>query len=177
MKRTLRSILALTLAICSMLGSLSALAETVCVMQSATVYATPGDVSSAVGTLPAGTTLTRDATKSGWSRVRQGGNTAFMRSEDLTVPKACKVTAYAQSETALYKSFTEDSDKLATISAGSKVLVAATAGEWGYARCNGKIGFVKLNALTTDAPKADAPDSSVQTMNVTAYASKDGAKV
>ena len=33
MKRTLRSILALTLAICSMLGSLSALAETVCVMQ------------------------------------------------------------------------------------------------------------------------------------------------
>ena len=56
MKRTLRSILALTLAICSMLGSLSALAETVCVMQSATVYATPGDASSAVGTLPAGTT-------------------------------------------------------------------------------------------------------------------------
>ena len=100
MKRTLRSILALTLAICSMLGSLSALAETVCVMQSATVYATPGDASSAVGTLPAGTVLTRDAAKSGWSRVRQGGNTAFMRSEDLTVPKACKVTAYAQSETA-----------------------------------------------------------------------------
>ena len=177
MKRTLRSILALTLAICSMLGSLSALAETVCVMQSATVYATPGDASSAVGTLPAGTVLTRDAAKSGWSRVRQGGNTAFMRSEDLTVPKACKVTAYAQSETALYRSFTEDSDKLATISAGSTVLVAATAGEWGYAQSNGKTGFVKLSALTTDAPKADAPDSSVQTMNVTAYASKDGAKV
>ena len=177
MKRTLRSILALTLAIFSMLGSLSALAETVCVMQSATVYATPGDASSAVGTLPAGTVLTRDAAKSGWSRVRQGGNTAFMRSEDLTVPKACKVTAYAQSETALYRSFTEDSDKLATISAGSTVLVAATAGEWGYAQSNGKTGFVKLSALTTDAPKADAPDSSVQTMNVTAYASKDGAKV
>lgn len=177
MKRTLRSILALTLAICSMLGSLSALAETVCVMQSATVYATPGDASSAVGTLPAGTVLTRDAAKSGWSRVRQGGNTAFMRSEDLTVPKACKVTAYAQSETALYRSFTEDSDKLATLSAGSTVLVAATAGEWGYAQSNGKTGFVKLSALTTDAPKADAPDSSVQTMNVTAYASKDGAKV
>ena len=177
MKRTLRSILALTLAICSMLGSLSALAETVCVMQSATVYATPGDASSAVGTLPAGTVLTRDAAKSGWSRVRQGGNTAFMRSEDLTVPKACKVTAYAQSETALYRSFTEDSDKLATISAGSTVLVAATAGEWGYAQSNGKTGFVKLSALTTDAPRADAPDSSVQTMNVTAYASKDGAKV
>ena len=177
MKRTLRSILALTLAICSMLGSFSALAETVCVMQSATVYATPGDASSAVGTLPAGTVLTRDAAKSGWSRVRQGGNTAFMRSEDLTVPKACKVTAYAQSETALYRSFTEDSDKLATISAGSTVLVAATAGEWGYAQSNGKTGFVKLSALTTDAPKADAPDSSVQTMNVTAYASKDGAKV
>ena len=177
MKRTLRLILALTLAICSMLGSLSALAETVCVMQSATVYATPGDASSAVGTLPAGTVLTRDAAKSGWSRVRQGGNTAFMRSEDLTVPKACKVTAYAQSETALYRSFTEDSDKLATISAGSTVLVAATAGEWGYAQSNGKTGFVKLSALTTDAPKADAPDSSVQTMNVTAYASKDGAKV
>ena len=177
MKRTLRSILALTLAIFSMLGSLSALAETVCVMQSATVYATPGDASSAVGTLPAGTVLTRDAAKSGWSRVRQGGNTAFMRSEDLTVPKACKVTAYAQSETALYRSFTEDSDKLATISAGSTVLVAATAGEWGYAQSNGKTGFVKLSALTTDAPRADAPDSSVQTMNVTAYASKDGAKV
>ena len=177
MKRTLRSILALTLAICSMLGSLSALAETVCVMQSATVYATPGDASSAVGTLPAGTVLTRDAAKSGWSRVRQGGNTAFMRSEDLTVPKACKVTAYAQSETALYRSFTEDSDKLATLSAGSTVLVAATAGEWGYAQSNGKTGFVKLSALTTDAPRADAPDSSVQTMNVTAYASKDGAKV
>ena len=177
MKRTLRSILALTLAICSMLGSLSALAETVCVMQSATVYATPGDASSAVGTLPAGTVLTRDAAKSGWSRVRRGGNTAFMRSEDLTVPKACKVTAYAQSETALYRSFTEDSDKLATISAGSTVLVAATAGEWGYAQSNGKTGFVKLSALTTDAPKADATDSSVQTMNVTAYASKDGAKV
>ena len=177
MKRTLRSILALTLAIFSMLGSLSALAETVCVMQSATVYATPGDASSAVGTLPAGTVLTRDAAKSGWSRVRQGGNTAFMRSEDLTVPKACKVTAYAQSETALYRSFTEDSDKLATISAGSTVLVAATAGEWGYAQSNGKTGCVKLSALTTDAPKADAPDSSVQTMNVTAYASKDGAKV
>ena len=177
MKRTLRSILALTLAICSMLGSLSALAETVCVMQSATVYATPGDASSAVGTLPAGAVLTRDAAKSGWSRVRQGGNTAFMRSEDLTVPKACKVTAYAQSETALYRSFTEDSDKLATISAGSTVLVAATAGEWGYAQSNGKTGFVKLSALTTDAPRADAPDSSVQTMNVTAYASKDGAKV
>ena len=177
MKRTLRSILALTLAICSMLGSLSALAETVCVMQSATVYATPGDASSVVGTLPAGTVLTRDAAKSGWSRVRQGGNTAFMRSEDLTVPKACKVTAYAQSETALYRSFTEDSDKLATISAGSTVLVAATAGEWGYAQSNGKTGFVKLSALTTDAPRADAPDSSVQTMNVTAYASKDGAKV
>ena len=177
MKRTLRSILALTLAICSMLGSLSALAETVCVMQSATVYATPGDASSAVGTLPAGTVLTRDAAKSGWSRVRQGGNTAFMRSEDLTVPKACKVTAYAQSETALYRSFTEDSDKLATISAGSTVLVAATAGEWGYAQSNGKTGFVTLSALTTDAPRADAPDSSVQTMNVTAYASKDGAKV
>ena len=177
MKRTLRSILALTLAICSMLGSLSALAETVCVMQSATVYATPGDASSAVGTLPAGTVLTRDAAKSGWSRVRQGGNTAFMRSEDLTVPKACKVTAYAQSETALYRSFTEDSDKLATISAGSTVLVAATAGEWGYAQSNGKTGFVKLSALTTDAPRADTPDSSVQTMNVTAYASKDGAKV
>ncbi len=177
MKRTLRSILALTLAICSMLGSLSALAETVCVMQSATVYATPGDASSAVGTLPAGTVLTRDAAKSGWSRVRQGGNTAFMRSEDLTVPKACKVTAYARSETALYRSFTEDSDKLATISAGSTVLVAATAGEWGYAQSNGKTGFVKLSALTTDAPRADAPDSSVQTMNVTAYASKDGAKV
>ena len=177
MKRTLRSILALTLAICSMLGSLSALAETVCVMQSATVYATPGDASSAGGTLPAGTVLTRDAAKSGWSRVRQGGNTAFMRSEDLTVPKACKVTAYAQSETALYRSFTEDSDKLATISAGSTVLVAATAGEWGYAQSNGKTGFVKLSALTTDAPRADAPDSSVQTMNVTAYASKDGAKV
>ena len=177
MKRTLRSILALTLAICSMLGSLSALAETVCVMQSATVYATPGDASSAVGTLPAGTVLTRDAAKSGWSRVRQGGNTAFMRSEDLTVPKACKVTAYAQSETALYRSFTEDSDKLATISAGSTVLVAATAGEWGYAQSNGRTGFVKLSALTTDAPRADAPDSSVQTMNVTAYASKDGAKV
>ena len=177
MKRTLRSILALTLAIFSMLGSLSALAETVCVMQSATVYATPGDASSAVGTLPAGTVLTRDAAKSGWSRVRQGGNTAFMRSEDLTVPKACKVTAYAQSETALYRSFTEDSDKLATISAGSTVLVAATAGEWGYAPSNGKTGFVKLSALTTDAPRADAPDSSVQTMNVTAYASKDGAKV
>ena len=177
MKRTLRSILALTLAICSMLGSLSALAETVCVMQSATVYATPGDASSAVGTLPAGTVLTRDAAKSGWSRVRQGGNTAFMRSEDLTVPKACKVTAYAQSETALYRSFTEDSDKLATISAGSTVLVAATAGEWGYAQSNGKTGFVKLSALTPDAPRADAPDSSVQTMNVTAYASKDGAKV
>ena len=177
MKRTLRSILALTLAICSMLGSLSALAETVCVMQSATVYATPGDASSAVGTLPAGTVLTRDAAKSGWSRVRQGGNTAFMRSEDLTVPKTCKVTAYAQSETALYRSFTEDSDKLATISAGSTVLVAATAGEWGYAQSNGKTGFVKLSALTTDAPRADAPDSSVQTMNVTAYASKDGAKV
>ena len=177
MKRTLRSILALTLAICSMLGSLSALAETVCVMQSATVYATPGDASSAVGTLPAGTVLTRDAAKSGWSRVQRGGNTAFMRSEDLTVPKACKVTAYAQSETALYRSFTEDSDKLATISVGSTVLVAATAGEWGYAQSNGKTGFVKLSALTTDAPKADAPDSSVQTMNVTAYASKDGAKV
>ena len=177
MKRTLRSILALTLAIFSMLGSLSALAETVCVMQSATVYATPGDASSAVGTLPAGTVLTRDAAKSGWSRVRQGGNTAFMRSEDLTVPKACKVTAYAQSETALYRSFTEDSDKLATISAGSTVLVAATAGEWGYAQSNGKTGFVKLSALTIDAPRADAPDSSVQTMNVTAYASKDGAKV
>ena len=177
MKRTLRSILALTLAICSMLGSLSALAETVCVMQSATVYATPGDASSAVGTLPAGTVLTRDAAKSGWSRVRQGGNTAFMRSEDLTVPKTCKVTAYAQSETALYRSFTEDSDKLATISAGSTVLVAATAGEWGYAQSNGKTGFVKLSALTPDAPRADAPDSSVQTMNVTAYASKDGAKV
>lgn len=177
MKRTLRSILALTLAICSMLGSLSALAETVCVMQSATVYATPGDASSAVGTLPAGTVLMRDAAKSGWSRVRQGGNTAFMRSEDLTVPKACKVTAYAQSETALYRSFTEDSDKLATISAGSTVLVAATAGEWGYAQSNGKTGFVKLSALTPDAPRADAPDSSVQTMNVTAYASKDGAKV
>ncbi len=177
MKRTLRSILALTLAICSMLGSLSALAETVCVMQSATVYATPGDASSAVGTLPAGTVLTRDAAKSGWSRVRQGGNTAFMRSEDLTVPKACKVTAYAQSETALYRSFTEDSDKLATLSAGSTVLVAATAGEWGYAQSNGKTGFVKLSALTTDAPRVDAPDSSVQTMNVTAYASKDGAKV
>ena len=177
MKRTLRSILALTLAIFSMLGSLSALAETVCVMQSATVYATPGDASSAVGTLPAGTVLTRDAAKSGWSRVRQGGNTAFMRSEDLTVPKACKVTAYAQSETALYRSFTEDSDKLATLSAGSTVLVAATAGEWGYAQSNGKTGFVKLSALTTDAPRADAPDSSVQTMNVTAYASKDGAKV
>ena len=177
MKRTLRSILALTLAICSMLGSLSALAETVCVMQSATVYATPGDASSAVGTLPAGTVLTRDAAKSGWSRVRQGGNTAFMRSEDLTVPKACKVTAYAQSETALYRSFTEDSDKLATISAGSTVLVAATAGEWAYAQSNGKTGFVKLSALTTDAPRADAPDSSVQTMNGTAYASKDGAKV
>ena len=177
MKRTLRSILALTLAICSMLGSLSALAETVCVMQSATVYATPGDASSAVGMLPAGTVLTRDAAKSGWSRVRQGGNTAFMRSEDLTVPKACKVTAYAQSETALYRSFTEDSDKLATISVGSTVLVAATAGEWGYAQSNGKTGFVKLSALTTDAPRADAPDSSVQTMNVTAYASKDGAKV
>ena len=177
MKRTLRSILALTLAICSMLGSLSALAETVCVMQSATVYATPGDASSAVGTLPAGTVLTRDAAKSGWSRVRQGGNTAFMRSEDLTVPKACKVTAYARSETALYRSFTEDSDKLATLSAGSTVLVAATAGEWGYAQSNGKTGFVKLSALTTDAPRADAPDSSVQTMNVTAYASKDGAKV
>ena len=177
MKRTLRSILALTLAICSMLGSLSALAETVCVMQSATVYATPGDASSVVGTLPAGTVLTRDAAKSGWSRVRQGGNTAFMRSEDLTVPKACKVTAYAQSETALYRSFTEDSDKLATISAGSTVLVAATAGEWGYAQSNGKTGFVKLSALTPDAPRADAPDSSVQTMNVTAYASKDGAKV
>ena len=177
MKRTLRSILALTLAICSMLGSLSALAETVCVMQSATVYATPGDASSAVGTLPAGTVLTRDAAKSGWSRVRQGGNTAFMRSEDLTVPKTCKVTAYAQSETALYRSFTEDSDKLATISAGSTVLVAATAGEWGYAQSNGKTGFVKLSALTTDAPRADAPGSSVQTMNVTAYASKDGAKV
>ena len=177
MKRTLRSILALTLAICSMLGSLSALAETVCVMQSATVYATPGEASSAVGTLPAGTVLTRDAAKSGWSRVRQGGNTAFMRSEDLTVPKACKVTAYAQSETALYRSFTEDSDKLATISAGSTVLVAATAGEWGYAQSNGKTGFVKLSALTTDAPRADAPDSSVQTMNVTAYDSKDGAKV
>lgn len=177
MKRTLRSILALTLVICSMLGSLSALAETVCVMQSATVYATPGDASSAVGTLPAGTVLTRDAAKSGWSRVQRGGNTAFMRSEDLTVPKACKVTAYAQSETALYRSFTEDSDKLATLSAGSTVLVAATAGEWGYAQSNGKTGFVKLSALTTDAPKADAPDSSVQTMNVTAYASKDGAKV
>ena len=177
MKRTLRSILALTLAICSMLGSLSALAETVCVMQSATVYATPGDASSAVGTLPAGTVLTRDAAKSGWSRVRQGGNTAFMRSEDLTVPKACKVTAYAQRETALYRSFTEDSDKLATLSAGSTVLVAATAGEWGYAQSNGKTGFVKLSALTTDAPRVDAPDSSVQTMNVTAYASKDGAKV
>ena len=177
MKRTLRSILALTLAICSMLGSLSALAETVCVMQSATVYATPGDASSAVGTLPAGTVLTRDAAKSGWSRVQRGGNTAFMRSEDLTVPKACKVTAYAQSETALYESFTEDSEKLATISAGSKVLVAATAGEWGYAQSSGKTGFVKLSALTTDAPKSDAQDSSVQTMNVTAYASKDGAKV
>ena len=106
MKRTLRSILALTLAICSMLGSLSALAETVCVMQSATVYATPGDASSAVGTLPAGTVLTRDAAKSGWSRVQRGGNTAFMRSEDLTVPKACKVSAYAQRENELYRSFT-----------------------------------------------------------------------
>lgn len=177
MKRMLRSILALTLAICSIFGSLSALAETVCVMKSAAVYAAPGDASSALGTLPAGTVLTRDAAKNGWSRVLKDGNVAFMRSEDLAVAKACRVTAYAQSETALYRSFTEDSEKLATISAGSTVLVAAIAGDWGYARCDGKTGFVQISALTTDAPKAEADDSDVQTMNVTAYASKDGAKV
>ena len=173
----LRKSVSILLAVVLLLLNAAALAEKVLVMSDATVYAAAGDVSSAVGTLSAGTVLTRKAANGGWAMVTMNGQTAYMKNDALAVPKACKKTAYAAEETVLYKSFSTDSKKLATVGAGTKLAIGGLAGDWAYAKVNGQTGFVLASALTSDAPQSNNSASDVETMSVTAYAAKDGAKV
>lgn len=173
----LRKSISVLLILSSLLSS-TALAEKVLVMSDAAVYAAAGDSASEIGTLSAGTVLTRKASHNGWAMVTMNGKTAYMKNDALAVPKACKKIAYANQETVLYKSFSTDSKKVATVEAGAQLKVAGVAGDWAYAMVGKQTGFVLTGALTLEAPKQESGNSSaVETMSITAYAATDGAKV
>jgi len=168
-----KRLLALLIACLMLLSSLTAAAEQVLVMRPATVYAS-ADTSKAICTLPAGTGLERAAEHSGWSMVTLNGYTGFVRSENVAVVVDFEgKAAYAAVDAPMYEAFDVKSRKMGVIPAGAEVSVGLVAGEWACVRFGDFMGFVEIVSLTVDAPAK--PEQ--QMLNITAYASADGAKV
>ena len=172
LSRSFRRVLAMAMVL--LLASMGALADQVCVKGTATVYSAP-DTSKAAMTLPAGTILELVAEKSGWAQVTKGGKTGYMRTSDLVRVEVLNTTAYARTATALYSGAAGGS-KLASIPAGAAVTVTMRAGDVACVRYGDKKGYVMASCLTTQAPAASAP-AQEESISVTAYVKRDGAKV
>ena len=181
---TLRTAAVAALAVLlSCIFAFSALAETACVMESSRVYQEASTSSRSVK-VSVGTQLEVLAEKNGWAMVKKGGNTGYIKASVLAdVETYSNTTVYTTAKAAVYKKCSASSKKLGTLPTGTGLTLEATAGEWAYVRSGSNRGYVKKNLLTTKAPEKEpekteqTASDSVQKVNMTAYAAKDGAKV
>jgi len=170
-----KRLVALVLACLMLFGSCAAIAESVMVMRSATVYAVKGNSLVEVGTLPAGTTLNRTAQNSGWSMVNISGNTGFVLSDNVAaVTNLNGKTAYATSDISMYASFNTSSKKLATIPKDASVSMGYSVSSWVCVSYGSTVGFVKSSGLTTTKPALTQQPTFT---SYTAYACVDDAKL
>ena len=74
---------------------------------------------------------------------------------DVTVVKGTEYRYVSAEALALYKSYSTNSEVLATLSRGEKVRLGAYNGVWACVRANGVTGFALLEGLSEDAPDAE----------------------
>lgn len=166
------------LMVCVLLfNTCAALAESVLVQNDTRVYAS-ANTSAASAKVEEGTLLTLVSEKNGWAKVQLDGNTGYMKSEDVAKIQSYNgKAAYTTEKTEVYKTWSTESKHLGTIPANAEVAVGAIAGKWALVRYENMTGYVLLETMSPNAPKTEEKDSGVQTVNFTAYAAVENAKV
>lgn len=166
------------LIVCVLLfNTCAALAESVLVQEDAWVYAL-ANTSAASVKIEEGTLLTLVAEKNGWAKVQLDGNTGYMKSEDVAKIQGYNgKAAYTTEKTEVYKTWSTESQHLGTIPANAEVAVGAIAGKWALVRYENMTGYALLETMSPNAPKTEEKESGVQTVNFTAYAAVENAKV
>lgn len=166
------------LIVCVLLfNTCAALAESVLVQEDAWVYAL-ANTSAASVKIEEGTLLTLVAEKNGWAKVQLDGNTGYMKSEDVAKIQGYNgKAAYTTEKTEVYKTWSTESKHLGTIPANAEVAVGAIAGKWALVRYENMTGYALLETMSPNAPKTEEKESGVQTVNFTAYAAVENAKV
>lgn len=151
-----KSLLAAVLAACALLvcispagaASYSAKINTV----DAKIYASDGKT----GTLPRGTSVSVKEIKDGWAKISCKGAVGFIKLKYLTADNGA--SGYVSKKTGLYKSASA-SEKLATLSKGTKLEVVGVSGAY-YQVTNGSVyGYVPRDSVSRSKPTVQAKDS------------------
>ena len=151
MARITRSMLCLLLAasLILALGAAPAFAASVPVWinnSKATIFTASGET----GSLPAGTSVTMTATKSGWARIDYNGNTGYVRTKYLTLVDG--ITGYVTKRVPVYKSASTSSAKYGPLSVGTELKVVGINGSF-YQVTNGKhYGYIQKSAISRTKP-------------------------
>jgi len=133
--------------------------------------------SGIVGTLPHGAKVTVLETSGGWSRIRSGGMTGYVKSSFLIYNDSVLPTAKpeatrepeepglavislrsASSKLNMRKEATTSSSIVGTLKHGTKVEVLAESGDWSRIRSGSLTGYVMTAYLTTDMDSVATPD-------------------
>ena len=148
-----------------------------------TVYATAGvnirakasTDSEILGTLTAGSSITRTSNSNGWSKVDYNGKTGYIKSDYLTTTKPQKQsssssgntieevneTVYATDGVNIRAKASADSEKIGSLAAGSSITrTGKLSNGWSRVEFSGKTGYIKSDYLTTTKPSVTTGSST-----------------
>ncbi len=148
-----------------------------------TVYATAGvnirakasTDSEILGTLAAGSSITRTSNSNGWSKVDYNGKTGYIKSDYLTTTKPqnqsssssgntieeVNETVYATDGVNIRAKASADSEKIGSLAAGNSITrTGKLSNGWSRVEFSGKTGYIKSDYLTTTKPSVTTGSST-----------------
>ena len=161
-------------------------------VDSAKVYKSASDSASVLDTLKKGQKLTMTAYDGTWALVKSGSKSGYMKQSELSLEKVevkaeeeteatvtkCKKTVYVSADSAkVYKSASELSDVLDTLTMGQKLTMTAYDGTWALVKSGSKSGYMKQSELSLEKVEVPAEDDGITKCDKNSYAIEDGVKV
>ena len=162
-------------------------------VDSATVYESASASSAALDTLKKGQKLTMTAYDGTWALVKAGSKSGYMKQSELSLEKVeasdekaeaeatvtkCKKTVYvAEGSAKVYKSASELSDVLDTLTMGQKLTMTAYDGTWALVKSGSKSGYMKQSELSLEKVQAPVEGDGITKCDKNGYAVEDGVKV
>ena len=163
MPKRIRRAMAVAMALCLFALPMSGCAEAFLALvtaNSSTVYSDAAETKK-LSTLKKYALVTVEAYEAGVAKVTKSGKTGYMNVSDLTAVSKAGTTAEVTAKAKVYKSASTKAKSI-TISAGLRVNLLGTSGDWAMVERNGAVGYMKKKLVkTVDEGSGSAVDPVV----------------